>query len=100
MGAHGVTFVGLKLFIDDDMPSLDAFQWILLIFGMIFFAYVEGYRGFYKAWSPWVARRSLLLGRAVGSDGATSCFCSPGKLVTGLLAPFAAMGFFLARPKR
>lgn len=91
--SHGCLLVGLGLFYKDDRPTLDAFQWILLVLCVVFFLYVEGYVGFVKSWSPWVARRCLLIPQALKT-------WSPGVILTALLAPLCAMGFFFASKRR
>lgn len=59
--SHGLVFVSLRVL----NYSLSAVQIITLIVGIIFFAYVEAYKGFHKSWSPITARRCLIAGKLV-----------------------------------
>jgi hypothetical protein len=61
--------------------------WVFFGSTCIFFAYVEGYRGFQLRFSPFVVRRAFLLQ-------------GPHPLLHRCLAPAYAMGFFHATPKR
>ena len=92
---HGVIFVGLRLL--DQLP-LPWGDWLLLGLSLLFFAYVEGYRGFYLSWAPWVVRRSLLLPQLVWPARARGCSC--GRVLAALLGPLFAMGFFCASRRR
>jgi hypothetical protein len=92
---HGVIFVGLRLVDQLPMPWGD---WVLLAISLAFFSYVEGYRGFFLNWSPWVVRRSLLLPQLVWPARTRGCSC--GRVLAALLGPLFAMGFFCASRRR
>lgn len=88
-GSHGTMYVGLTRVVKDDLTSL---QVTLLVITVLFFAWAEGYRGFYKSWTPFVVRRCLLLPQALSP--------SVGSLVTALFAPFCVIGLFFASSRR
>jgi hypothetical protein len=92
---HGVIFVGLRLLDQLPLPWGDL---LLLGLSLLFFAYFEGYRGFYLSWAPWVVRRSLLLPQLVWPARARGCSC--GRVLAALLGPLFAMGFFCASRRR
>mmetsp|Transcript_9479 Transcript_9479/g.16590 ORF Transcript_9479/g.16590 Transcript_9479/m.16590 type:complete len:217 (-) Transcript_9479:78-728(-) len=89
--SHGVTSVGLKAFASDAVPLLP-WQWGLLLVLVCFFSYFEAYVGFHKSWAPWVVRRCLRLPRLIS--------CDVLSILTLVLAPFYAMGFFRASNRR
>lgn len=66
---------------------LGAVHWTMLVVGVAAMAYMEGYRGFQKAFSPRVAARALFLRRH-------------GNALEAVLAPFFLMGYFGATRRR
>jgi len=87
-GVHGCAYVGFQIVPTD----LSIANWFLLIVSLVFFAWVEGYRGFHKSWAPFVVRRGFLLPHCLQRD------CK--SVWTILLAPFFVAGLFYASPKR
>merc|ERR1719215_659605 len=67
--------------------GLSTSGWLAFAFTAVFFAYVEGYRGFQQRFSPLVVRRALLL------DGSEPC-------LKQLFAPAYAMSLFHAQRRR
>lgn len=68
----------------------EPWQWGLLAATLLFFAYVEGYKGFQKGFSPRVVSRSWVV--AEESAGAP--------IWHKILAPFFAIGYFHGTKKR
>eukprot|EP00591_Stephanopyxis_turris_P007146 CAMPEP_0195531298 /NCGR_PEP_ID=MMETSP0794_2-20130614/34947_1 /TAXON_ID=515487 /ORGANISM="Stephanopyxis turris, Strain CCMP 815" /LENGTH=190 /DNA_ID=CAMNT_0040663035 /DNA_START=160 /DNA_END=729 /DNA_ORIENTATION=+ len=71
----------------EGVASLSTFQLGAYVSTCLWFAYVEGYKGFQRKFSPLVVARSLTLG-------------SSAPLHHILLGPFYAMGLFHATKKR
>jgi hypothetical protein len=65
------------------VTDLSVLEWVVLVLVIAFMAYVEGYRGFQRSFSPRTAARVFYL------------YQSPS-LLAGLLAPLFCMGFFQA----
>lgn len=61
--------------------SMSVLHWAVLVVNVVFMAYVEGYKGFQKGFSPRVAARVLYL-----RDHAS--------LIQGILAPLFCLGYF------
>lgn len=63
------------------------YHWVVLVVNTFFMAYLEGYRGFQKGYSPRVAARAKHMN-------------NHPKLLHILLGPFYCMGYFHASKKR
>jgi len=75
----------------DGLGSIEApWQWGLLAFTLFFFAYVEGYRGFQKGFSPRVVSRAWV----VAEESANAPFWHK------ILAPAFCIGYFHGTLKR
>ena len=59
--SHGLVFVSMRVF----NYTLNAGHVLAILAGIVVFGYVEGYRGFYKSWSPITAHRCLIVGKLV-----------------------------------
>ena len=70
--------------------QLTQFQWICYYISILFFGYIEGYKGFQTKFSPLVVKRSFTL--VVGSPQAT--------LINYIFAPLYSMGLLHATKKR
>ena len=70
--------------------QLTQFQWICYYISILFFGYVEGYKGFQTKFSPLVVKRSFTL--VVGIP--------QGTIINYIFAPFYSMGLLHATKKR
>jgi hypothetical protein len=86
----GCATVGLGL----SEVRLTTLQLVALGGVLVFFAVFEGYLGFHRSWAPATARRCILAGFAATMP------CSAASVLTALLAPVFAMGFFFAPTRR
>lgn len=82
--------IALEPFSSTTTMVLTPFQWSMYAMTCLFFAYVEGYKGFHLKFSPLVVKRSFTL--SLGSK--------QGSLINYLLAPIYSMGLIHATKKR
>mmetsp|Transcript_11629 Transcript_11629/g.22890 ORF Transcript_11629/g.22890 Transcript_11629/m.22890 type:complete len:235 (-) Transcript_11629:144-848(-) len=87
---HGIIYVASGI----HQYSLTGPDWIMLVFFIIFFAYIEGYRGFHESWNPYVVRRCFLVGQGLSRKQPVRSF------IVLILAPFFAAGLFFTSKKR
>jgi len=83
--------IALEPFKKSSSLVLSPIQWSLYVASCLFFAYVEGYKGFHLKFSPLVVKRSftLVIGTKQGNNP-----------INHLLAPLYSMGLFAATKKR